>query len=328
MGAAKSGAELTRRLLSFSRQQVLETTVIDINEMVRDTETLLRRTLGEQISLETSLDRKVSLGVTDRNQLESALLNLCINARDAMPKGGRLTIETRHTYLDELYAATRSEVTPGPYVEISVSDTGTGIPPELLDKIFEPFFTTKESGKGTGLGLSTIFGFMKQSGGHLAVYSEIGHGTTFKLYVPEAEPAKEALAEEVDAVVRDVAGATVLVVEDDESVREIAVSLLGEEGYRVIEAESGPDGLAAFNEHPEIDMVFSDVVMPGGMTGPEMVEKIRMQRPEIPVLFASGYAEQALRDRETLMESAGFIAKPYDVNDLPRKIESILEAMQ
>ena len=329
MSASKSGAELTRRLLSFSRQQVLDTKTVDISELVGDMDALLRRTLGEDIALLTFLSQEPCLGTTDRNQLEHALLNLCINARDAMPDGGRLTIETRRTYLDESYAASRWEVEPGAYVEIGVSDTGCGIPPEILEKIFEPFFTTKDEGKGTGLGLATIFGFMKQSGGHIGVYSEVGHGTTFKLYVPEAPGAvdEDPAEMEVDDCTEEIS-ATILIVEDDERVREIAVSILAEEGYHIIEAENGPTALAAFHEHPEIAMVFTDVIMPGGMTGPELVEEIRQSRPDMPALFASGYAEQALRNRETLLASSKFISKPYNVTELPRHIKSVLEAVQ
>ncbi|MCP5365881.1 MAG: response regulator [Hyphomicrobiales bacterium] len=328
MVAAKSGADLTRRMLSFSRQQVLDTRAVDINDLVRDTEKLLARTLGEDIHLSTALSRQPCVGRTDPNQLAHALLNLCINARDAMPRGGRLKIETRPTVLDQDYADTHNEVTAGEYVEIAVSDTGTGIPPQMLDKIFEPFFTTKESGKGTGLGLSTVFGFMKQSGGHVSVYSEVGHGTTFKLFVPLGDPAE--LEDEEDAVSGAVAARrrTILVVEDDERVREIAVTFLEDVGYEVIQASDAAAGLAAFQSHPEIDAVFSDIIMPGGMTGPEMVERMLMQRPGTPVLFASGYAEHALRDRQDLMRNAQFIAKPYNVSELPQRIDQLLEVRE
>jgi PAS domain S-box-containing protein len=328
MAAAKSGAELTRRLLTFSRQQVLETGSVDINEMVREMEDLLHRTLGEEITLKTALCEKACVGRTDRNQLEHALLNLCVNARDAMPDGGRLTIETRHVQLDEVYAAARPDLKPGCYVEIAVSDTGTGIAPEILDKIFEPFFTTKDKNKGTGLGLASIFGFMKQSGGHVNVYSEVGHGSTFKLLVPAAveDHAGTDGATEVGQNGHEGhRSATILVVEDEVGVREVAVSVLTGAGHAVIEAENGPAGLKAIADHPEIELVFSDVIMPGGMTGPDMAEKIRELRPDIPVLFASGYAEHALADREERIRNAKFIAKPYDADELDERIQVLLE---
>ena len=327
MGAAKSGAELTRRLLTFSRQQVLETGTVDISELVTDMEDMLRRTVSESIVVTTAVSDKPCLGRTDRNQLEHALLNLCVNARDAMPDGGCLTIQTKPTQLSAAYAAMHSEVRPGDYVEIAVSDTGTGIAPEIMDKIFEPFFTTKEKGKGTGLGLSSIFGFMKQSGGHVSVYSELGHGTTFRLYIPAAEGVAET-AEDADRPASRSNGthnATLLVVEDDDGVRDIAVSKLSEAGYQVVEACNGPTGLQTFVDHPEIEMVFSDVIMPGGMTGPQMMELIRKQRPEIPVLFASGYAEDALRERNGWLEGSKFIAKPYDMAELLTTVETLLE---
>ncbi len=328
MGAAKSGAELTRRLLTFSRQQVLETGTVDVNELVRDMDDMLRRTMGENIAIKTVVAKAGCLGRTDRNQLEHALLNLCVNARDAMPDGGSLTIQTKQTQLSETYAATHNEVQPGDYVEIAVSDTGMGIPPEIMDKIFEPFFTTKEKGKGTGLGLSTIFGFMKQSGGHVSVYSEVGHGTTFRLYVPQAEGAAAAGEVQTEKSVSRSGGrrnVTVLVVEDDDGVRDIAVSKLADAGYRIVEACNGPTGVQTFIDHPEIELVFSDVIMPGGMSGPEMMELIRKQRPEIPVLFASGYAEHALRERSGWLERCRFIAKPYDVSELLSSVETLLE---
>jgi CheY-like chemotaxis protein len=230
--------------------------------------------------------------------------------------------------LDEAYAATHAEVRPGRYIEIAVSDTGTGIRPEIMDKIFEPFFTTKPKGEGTGLGLATIFGFMKQSGGHISVYSEVGHGTTFKLFVAEAEADEksvEELPEEATDQPRDNGRATILVVEDEAGVRDVAVSMLEDAGYAIIQAHNGPSGLAVFSEHPEIDMVFSDVIMPGGMSGPQMAELIRQQRPNVPVLFASGYAEQALKDRETLIPNSKFIAKPYDSGELRRRVGLLLE---
>lgn len=327
MQAAKSGAELTRTLLTFSRQQVFETRAVDVNEMVQDMEKLLHRTLGAEIILTPVLSEEECFGRTDKNQLEHALLNLCINARDAMPNGGTLTIGTRRTSLSRGCAELKDEVPPGDYIEISVTDTGTGMTADVMEKIFEPFFTTKEAGKGTGLGLSSTFGFMKQSGGHISVSSEVGSGTTFRLYVPLAAKSAEpdAITPE-DSIVRATKQRhTVLVVEDDPNVRDIAVSVLSDAGYRIVEANTGVKGLSAFQENEaSIDLVFSDVIMPGGLTGPEMVEKIRGRKAGIPVVFASGYAEQALRNREDTLRGVEFIAKPYDAKVLLRKIQSIL----
>jgi PAS domain S-box-containing protein len=326
MSAAKSGADLTRRLLSFSRQQVLEIQAVDINEVVREMEQMLFRTMGEDITISTLLSTAPCIGRTDKNQLENALLNLCINARDAMPNGGCLTLETQWRHLDEAYAHRHLELQGGDYVEIAVTDTGTGIPADITEQIFEPFFTTKHSGKGTGLGLSTIFGFMKQSGGHINVYSEPGLGSTFKLLVPAAHPATDQPGTQSAAAAEPKnVKATVLVVEDDDGVRDLAVSVLRGAGFTVIEAVTGVEGLKAFQTHPEIDMVFSDVIMPGGMSGPEMVEKIFEIRPDIPVLFASGYAEHALKNRETLLEHAEFLAKPYFASELPLRIRRMME---
>lgn len=326
MTAAKSGADLTRRLLTFSRQQVLETEVIDINELVLGMEDLLKRTMGEHIEIQAVLGEGPHLGRTDRSQLENALLNLCINARDAMPDGGQLTIETTTRSLDEHYTKHHAELSPGDYVVLSVTDTGSGIPDDILPYIFDPFFTTKETDKGTGLGLSTIFGFMKQSGGHINAYSELGLGTTFKLYIPVAENGVNHDQEQSPTNDNKLGSdATVLVVEDDDGVRDFAISVLKDAGFTVIEATNGAEGLNTFMAHPEIDFVFSDVVMPGGMSGPEMVDKILITRPDIPVLFASGYAEQALRNREQLLNKAKLITKPYDADELPNVILKLME---
>ncbi len=324
MGAARNGAEMTRRLLGFSRQQVLELEAIDINDLVDNTEELLKRTIQENINIVTNRSSDLCIARTDTNQLENALLNLCINARDAMPDGGDLYISTKLTYLDDYYTAMHDEVTPGEYVEIAITDTGTGIPPEIQKKIFDPFFTTKDSSKGTGLGLSTIYGFMKQAGGHISVYSEVGLGTTFHLYIPvtDVDETKDETPSVMDGA-RTTFSGTILIAEDNSAVREIAVSILEDAGFRVLEAEDGPGGLKAANEHPEIDLVFSDVIMPGGMTGPEMIDQIRKLSPGIPVLFASGYAEDALMKLDSL-ENADFVSKPYDVEKLPSRIAELL----
>lgn len=326
MVAAKSGADLTRRLLTFSRQQVLETETVDVNDLVRDMEGLLHRTMGENIEIKAIFGEGPHFGRTDRNQLESALLNLCINARDAMPNGGQLIIETARRTLGGAYARRHTELSPGEYVVLSVTDTGTGISDDIWQHIFDPFFTTKDKDKGTGLGLSTIFGFMKQSGGHINAHSELDIGSTFKLYIPAAGKAdKRADAPSPTQTRGEISAATILVVEDEESVRDVAVSVLGDAGFMVIEAANGAEGLQTFMAHPEIDFVFSDVVMPGGMSGPEMVERILEIRPVTPVLFASGYAEQALKNREQLLQQTKLITKPYDADELPHLIHEMME---
>ncbi|MFC3051982.1 response regulator [Kordiimonas pumila] len=327
MKAAESGAELTKRLLTFSRQQVLETSEHDLNEIVMELESLLERTVGDNIKIKTNISAASYIGLTDKNQLESALLNLCINARDAMPSGGEITIDVSEAYLDSFYTSRHPDVKEGDYYAVSVSDTGTGIEPSVLEKIFEPFFTTKDSGKGTGLGLSTVFGFMKQSGGHVMVYSELGFGTTFKLYIPKAagtDVTPHIIATETDTPIA-LKPVTVLVVEDDVEVREVAVSVLREAGFVVFEADSSQAGLSIFAEKQEIEAVFTDVVMPGGMLGTDMVKEMRKLRPEIPVIFASGYAENALHDRKSLSKHERFISKPYNLEQLPFLIASLME---
>jgi PAS domain S-box-containing protein len=331
MGAAKGGAELIRRLLSFSRQQVLQTRILDLNEVVRGVEEMLSRTMGENVAFTLALDNEPCLGRTDRSQFEHAVLNLCLNARDAMPEGGHLTIKTRLRRLDNAYVATHTDVQPGNYIEVSVTDTGTGIPDEIREKLFEPFFTTKEQGKGTGLGLSTVIGFMKQTGGYVDVDSVVGHGTTFSLFVPIAGSTRPTIVKRrlaTSVPLNQSEGGSILIVEDEDAVREIAVSVLMEAGYNVVEANSGLSGLKAFNDNPGIHAVFSDVILPGGMNGPEMIDAIRKTRPEISVLFASGYTEQAQDDRVASLERAKFITKPYDVFELPHHIALLLDARE
>ena len=328
MSAAKSGAALISQLLSFSRQQVLETKILDLNEVVRDMEDMLRRSMGDDVVITTELDKEPCLGRTDRYQFEHVLLNLCVNARDAMPGGGYLTIKTGRRRLDEAYAAAHADLRPGNYVEVIVSDTGSGIPADIRDKIFEPFFSTKERGKGSGLGLSTVMGFMKQTDGHVDVESEVGHGATFRLFIPIAGFTSSAVIDRRSASSDPVADShrgCVLVVEDEDSVREIAVSVLTEAGYNVVEANNGQSGLKAFNDHPGIDAVFTDVIMPGGMSGVEMIDTIRKMHPDIPVLFVSGYTERAQDERVASLDRSKFINKPYDISELPNHIASLLE---
>ena len=325
--AALRGAELTKRLLAFARRQVLEPEVVDVNELVSGMDELLRRTLGEAIEIKTALAGDLWSARVDVNQLESALLNLAINARDAMPKGGKLTIETANIRLEDEYVARYSYVVPGDYVMLAVTDTGSGMPPADLKKVFEPFFTTKEAGKGSGLGLSMVYGFIKQLDGHVNIYSEEGHGTTVKLYLPRAKPGDEAVVEKAapDAAVQ-AGGETILVVEDEAAVREIAVAILEEQGYRTLEAENGPAALRILDENSDIDLLLTDVVMPGGMGGPELAQEAQTRRPNLKVLYTSGYAENAIAHRGVLDEGFEMIDKPYSRAGLARKVRQVLDA--
>jgi len=288
-------ATLTQRLLAFARRQALDPRPLDANKLVAGMSELLRRTLGERVAIETVLAGGLWRTMADSNQLENALLNLAVNARDAMPEGGRLTIETANTYLDEAYAA-QHQVPAGQYVMIAVSDTGIGMRLETMDRVFEPFFTTKDVGHGTGLGLSQVYGFIKQSNGHIKLYSEVGQGTVVKLYLTrllgegQVEAEGEAVVQEPDGG----SGELVLVVEDDEAVRAYGVDSLRELGYRVIAATNGSEGLDLLARYPAIRLLFTDVGLPGGMTGRQLADQARRQRPELLVLFTTGYARNAI----------------------------------
>jgi len=285
-------AALTYRLLAFSRQQPLAPEPVDANKLVSGMSDLLRRTLGEDIAIETVLAGGLWRTHADPNQLENVILNLAVNARDAMPDGGKLTIETANAHLDEAYAASRPEVMPGQYVLIAVCDTGSGMPPEVMARAFEPFFTTKSVGKGTGLGLSQVYGFAKQSSGHAAIYSELGHGTTVKLYLPRFRPAGEDRAADREVGVRHPAlskppaarpGETILIVEDEAMVREFSVSALEDADYRVLSAEDGPSGLALLDAHPEVVLLFTDMVLTGPMNGRKVADEALRRRPDLKV---------------------------------------------
>jgi PAS domain S-box-containing protein len=323
--ATLRGADLTKRLLAFGRRQLLEPKVADVNELVGGVGDLLRRTLGETVEIEASLADDLWPVCADVNQLENALLNLAINARDAMPDGGQLIIETRNANLGEAYAASYAEVTAGDYVMLAVSDTGTGMPKDVIEHAFEPFYTTKETGKGSGLGLSMVYGFVKQSGGHIKIYSEAGHGTTVKIYLPREETSKQNDIghDKVPAEVPK-GDQTILVVEDDMAVREVAVALLESTGYRVLVAEDGTTGLTVLENHPDIDLLFTDVVMPGGMSGPDLARAARERRPDLKVLFSSGYAESAMVHRGILDPGAKLLGKPYRNEDLAETVHQVL----
>ncbi|PAX06548.1 PAS domain S-box protein [Sphingomonas lenta] len=325
---AERAASLTQRLLAFSRRQPLAPKPVDVDKLVPGMSDLLNRSLGETVKLEIVTSPGLWRVEADPNQLESAILNLAINARDAMPQGGSLTIDTANARLDEAYSATHAEVAPGQYVVVTVTDTGEGMPRELLDKVFEPFFTTKEVGKGTGLGLSMVYGFVKQSGGHVKIYSEEGRGTSVKLYLPRllsgAEEAKEAVLTPGLEVSRR--AEVVLVTEDDDDVRAYTVECLRELGYRVLEAHDGPSALRLLDRQgQEVDLLFTDVVMPG-MSGRELVDVARERRPGLKVLYTSGYTRDAIMHGGRLEPGVEMIAKPFTFQALAQKVRDVLEA--
>jgi PAS domain S-box-containing protein len=327
MRGAKRAASLTQRLLAFSRQQPLEPRAVDIGRLVTGMSDLLRRTIGEQIAIETALAGGLWRAHVDPNQLENAILNLAVNARDAMPQGGQLTIETANTFLDDTYASSQSEVVPGQYVMVAVSDNGMGMTKEVMEKAFDPFFTTKEIGQGTGLGLSQVYGFVKQSGGHVKIYSEVGDGTTVKIYLPRYHAAgDEESVEQAAPIAPRASGEVILVVEDDPDVRGYSVESLTELGYRVLEAANGAQGLQLLAAHPEIKMLFTDVGLPGGMNGRQLADAARAQRPGLKVLFASGYARNAIVHDGRLDPGVELISKPFTHAALAARVRDILDA--
>ena len=326
IAASERGAALTARLLAFSRRQALEPKVVDLNKLVAGTTELLRRTLGETIEVETVTAGGLWRCKVDPAQVESVLLNLALNARDAMPGGGKLTIETANARLDDDYAAAHAEVTPGQYVMLAVTDNGTGMPAEVAERAFEPFFTTKDAGHGTGLGLSMIYGFVKQSEGHVKIYSEVGHGTTVRVYLPRSR-AQESVVPDEPPVQEEEPGSleTLLVVEDDADVRELAVNMLQSLGYVAVEAIDAESALAALDRRPEIVLLFTDVVLPGGTNGAELARQARKRRPDLKVLYTSGYTDNAIIHKGVLDEEADMINKPFRKAALARKIRGILD---
>jgi len=324
-GAARRAASLTHRLLAFSRQQTLDPRPVNPNRLVLGMEELIRRTMGPPITVEVALAAGVWTTLLDVNQFENALLNLCINARDAMPAGGRLTLETANMWLDER-AARERELPPGQYVSLCVTDTGTGMTPEVASRAIDPFFTTKPIGQGTGLGLSMVYGFVRQSGGQLRIYSELGSGTTMCLYLPrhhgEAEtpdptPAPVALD-------REQAGETVLVVDDEPTVRMLVTEVLHELGYTAIEAADSATGLSILNSDVPIDLLVSDVGLPGGMNGRQMADAARARRPGLKVLFITGYAENAVVGNGHLAPGMHVLTKPFAVDVLAARLKSLM----
>uniref|UniRef100_UPI0035CA881E PAS domain S-box protein n=1 Tax=uncultured Sphingomonas sp. TaxID=158754 RepID=UPI0035CA881E len=321
--SAQRAAALTARLLAFGRRQSLDLKPTDVNLLVGDMEDLLHRTLGEQVALETHLAQYLWAACTDAHQLESALLNLCINARDAMPDGGQITIESGNVRLDDVYTRDHAELEPGDYVLLSVSDTGTGMAAATIEKAFDPFFTTKPVGQGTGLGLSMIYGFARQAGGHVRIYSELGQGTTVKLYMPRFHGAVESDAEVRREAPRG-AGETVLVVEDDPAVRMIVLEVLGELGYGAIEAADAPTAIPILKSDRRIDLLVTDVGLPG-MNGRQLAEVARQSRPDLRILFITGYAQNAAVRGGFLDAGMEMMTKPFAVDALATKLRTILE---
>ena len=330
--ASQNAAKLTHRLLAFSRRQALEPMQIDLNRLVADMSDLLNRTVGEQVRLETVLAAGLWATFADANQLENVLVNLAVNARDAMPDGGKLTIETANVYLDDDYVQRFGDVAAGQYVMLSVSDIGTGIAPELLDRVFEPFFTTKEPGKGTGLGLAMVHGFAKQSRGHVRIYSELGCGTTVKVYLPRDTRVAETLAAPTGATERRSKapkasrGESILLVEDNAAVREFAAATLADLGYQVTEAGDAAEALAHLASMPSLALLFTDVVLPGGMTGRQLASRLQETRPDVPVLFTTGYTRNAIVHNGMLDADVHLLNKPYTQLELARKIAAMLAA--
>ena len=327
MRGARRAESLTQRLLAFSRQHPLDPKPVDVGRLVTGMTDLLRRTIGEQVTIETVLSGGVWRAHADPNQLELAILNLAVNARDAMPDGGKLTVETANVYLDEKYAESQAEVVPGQYVMLAVTDSGCGMTHEVKAKAFDPFFTTKDVGHGTGLGLSQVYGFVKQSRGHVKIYSEVGEGTTIKLYLPRVHAGAAAEEEAPDApIARGQDGEIVLVVEDDADVRSYSSETLRELGYNVIEAENGRAALQLLDAHPEIGVLFTDVGLPGGMNGRQLAEEAGNRRPALKVLFTTGYARNAIVHDGRLDPGVELITKPFSQAALAAKMRDIIDA--
>jgi nitrogen-specific signal transduction histidine kinase len=323
--AGSRASELTRQLLAFSRKQIIEPALLDLNEIVSELRPMLSRLIGEDVHVELSLDSELAPVKADRGQIEQVLLNLVVNARDAMPKGGTLTIETHNVAIDENYAAMHFAVSPGPHVVLVVTDTGTGMTAEVQARLFEPFFTTKELGKGTGLGLATVHGIVARSGGNVGVYSEVGHGTSFKVYLPRAAAADGTVEVHAHPPAHGrAAGETVLVVEDADGLRELAKRLLERLGYRVLLAANGDEAVRQANEHPGIDVLLTDVVMPGA-SGPEVTRQVIEQQPGVRVIYMSGYTEDTIVHHGVLNPGIAFLNKPFTSEAPGRKIREVLE---
>ena len=324
-GASKRAAALTHRLLAFSRRQTLDPKPTDVNRLVMDMEELIRRTVGPQITLEVVTAVGLWSALIDASQLESALLNLCINARDAMPEGGRITIETANKWLDD-HAAKERDLPPGQYLSLCVTDTGSGMTPDVIARAFDPFFTTKPIGQGTGLGLSMVYGFVRQSGGQVRIYSEVGCGTTMCLYLPRHYGSSSEIPTITapTASARVPTGKTVLIVDDEPIVRMLVTEVLDDLGYSPIEASDGPAGLRILESEAAIDLLISDVGLPGGINGRQLADAARITRPELKVLFITGYAENAIIGSGHLAPGMRVLTKPFVVETLANRIQDMI----
>ncbi|MGZ8327960.1 MAG: ATP-binding protein [Allosphingosinicella sp.] len=329
MEGARRAAKLTQHLLAFARRQPLQPKLLEINRLIREISDMLRRTLGEQVELEVVLGGGLWSVEADPVQLENALLNLGVNARDAMPAGGKLTIETHNASLDDSYVEGVPEgLRPGQYVMIAVSDTGSGMNAETQLKVFEPFFTTKEVGKGTGLGLSQVYGFVRQSGGHVRIYSEVGVGTNVKIYLPRAGAGVQAEAPERRVEPAALSGdEKILVVEDHEDLRAYIVGILTDLGYDVLATADGPSALAVIEKHPDLDLLLTDVVLPGGMNGRQIATEALKLRPALKILFMTGYTQNAIVHDGRLDAGVALISKPFTYDQLGSKVRAELDQL-
>jgi PAS domain S-box-containing protein len=323
--AAMLGSRLTDQLLTFARRRHLDAQVIQLNDLVVGITDMLRRTLGEHITLSTSLARDVWQTRADPGQFQSAIVNMAVNSRDAMPNGGKLVVETRNVVLDADHGEFNAELEPGEYVQLSISDTGAGMEPQVRSRVFEPFFTTKETGRGTGLGLAMVYGFVKQSGGHVTIYSEPGHGTTLNLYFPRVAAAPVTTSADKGASESDTRPReTILVVEDDNRVRQLTIKRLKLIGYQVLEAGDGPAALEILRRGAPVDLVFTDLVMPGGLSGRDVAMRARQMKPGIKVLLTSGYAQELMHGDDLQREHLKVLRKPYRQAELAAALREVL----
>mgnify|MGYP005811528483 CR=1 FL=1 len=325
--ASRRGAELTHRLLAFARRQPLEPKPVDVSAQLMSVLPIIKRTIGEAVAVHTVFQRDLPLVTIDASQLENALLNLAINARDAMPEGGTLTLEAEAVELGETYATDHGDVAPGHYVVIAVTDTGTGIEPDVLPRLFDPFFTTKGLGEGSGLGLPMVWGFAKQSGGHVSVYSELGEGTTFKLYLPLAAASASVESTPGAAPQHDtITSGVILLAEDDHLVQRFAADHLRAHGFHVVAASSGPEAIEELARLESIDLLFTDVIMPGGMSGRDLAEAVVALRPGTPVLYSSGYTENVIIHNGRLDAGVALLQKPYSGAQLLARVTEVMTA--